>query len=360
MITFTCVAIAWTLRPRTDLAMSRALDALAFYESMPARQWTQVASTQVAGWHRQAHAGAAYDSRRGTVLVFGSDTHGTDWDNVVHEFNPVLRSWRPLGSPSAADSYTLDARGQPVAGPGAASPWAMHTYDGLAYDPRADALVVAASIDHTPVKVPGTRVQRPWSFDRAEGRWRVLATAGEFSRSMFSASLVYDGNRDTLVFCQNDALWELGPDRARWRRIGVPAQCDIHHVAEFDARTGRVLYFGGYRPSAAIRAYSPAATSLEPGTWQPLAAQDCPHMSASPVAYDRRAERFVILASPGDARPARTFLYDAAAGRCEALPIDTPEIGKLNFMLVWHADLELSLLITGSPHAALNVWALKL
>jgi len=55
--------------------------------------WVKLSNGNDSGWHRQEHAGAAYDSKRGVILIFGSDTHGIDWDNEIHEFDPVTEKW---------------------------------------------------------------------------------------------------------------------------------------------------------------------------------------------------------------------------------------------------------------------------
>src|SRR5262245_12983129 len=43
---------------------------------------------------RQAHAGSAFDTRRGRIVVFGSDEHGRDWTNSPLYFDVAQRRWR--------------------------------------------------------------------------------------------------------------------------------------------------------------------------------------------------------------------------------------------------------------------------
>ena len=60
---------------------------------IPVNQWVKIRSDKHLGWFRQAHAGIAFDSKRDRVLIFGSNTHNMDWDNTVHEFDPVSEKW---------------------------------------------------------------------------------------------------------------------------------------------------------------------------------------------------------------------------------------------------------------------------
>jgi hypothetical protein len=47
----------------------------------PANRWVLFYEDGSGNWTRQGHAGLTYDSHRGVLMVFGSDTHGENWDN---------------------------------------------------------------------------------------------------------------------------------------------------------------------------------------------------------------------------------------------------------------------------------------
>ena len=127
------------------------LDNSLFLLNLPANRWVKYHELKGGDWWRKGHAGLAYDSTRGSLLVFGSDTHGEDWDNVVHEFILRQREWVHHGVNAHPDTYHINSEGYPVAGDMDLAPWAMHTYDGVDYDPVLDALVVVASPDHNPI-----------------------------------------------------------------------------------------------------------------------------------------------------------------------------------------------------------------
>ena len=70
--------------------------------SLPPNRWIKYHEERPRGWSRQGHAGIAFDSKRGTLLIFGSDTHGENWDNSVHEFDPRRKRWQTHQPPADA------------------------------------------------------------------------------------------------------------------------------------------------------------------------------------------------------------------------------------------------------------------
>jgi hypothetical protein len=89
----------------------------AFYlRNLPPDRWVKYHEEKPTGWSRQRHAGLAFDTRRGSLLIFGSDTHGENWDNSVHEFHPLRRRWETHYAPAAPETYRADGNGRPVAG----------------------------------------------------------------------------------------------------------------------------------------------------------------------------------------------------------------------------------------------------
>ena len=68
---------------------------------------------------RATRGGIAWDeidSRRGTLLLFGSNTHGIDWDNAVREFDPLGGRWTTHYPPAPQTSYRADGKGRAIAG----------------------------------------------------------------------------------------------------------------------------------------------------------------------------------------------------------------------------------------------------
>jgi hypothetical protein len=57
--------------------------------ALPVNRWVRFHQAGRGGWRREGHVGMTYDSKRGVLLFFGSGTHGRNWDNAVHQFDPV-------------------------------------------------------------------------------------------------------------------------------------------------------------------------------------------------------------------------------------------------------------------------------
>ncbi|MEJ2533848.1 MAG: hypothetical protein P8Y92_18915 [Halioglobus sp.] len=86
-----------------------------FLMNLPANRWVEYHHLKDGDWWRKGHAGRGYDSARGSLIVFGSDTRGEDWDNVVHEFIPKQREWVQHGFESNPDTYRVNDEGKRVA-----------------------------------------------------------------------------------------------------------------------------------------------------------------------------------------------------------------------------------------------------
>ena len=57
-----------------------------------------------------------FDNKPGTLLIFGSDSHGEDWDNSDHEFSPIVLKWIDHYLAYSGESYRADERGIAVTG----------------------------------------------------------------------------------------------------------------------------------------------------------------------------------------------------------------------------------------------------
>ena len=82
--------------------------------TIPRGSWLKVHQQQATDeirFQRQRHSGSAWDSRRGRLLLFGSDTHGANIDNSLYSFDleeGALAANIPTGPPGKLPS---DARG---------------------------------------------------------------------------------------------------------------------------------------------------------------------------------------------------------------------------------------------------------
>jgi len=345
--------------------------------SLPPNHWVEVHTPATREWSRQAHAGLVYDSRRGTLLVFGSNTHGLNWDNSVHEFDPVAERWVTHYPQATQESYRADGLGRAIAG-NPPQPWATHTYAGLAFDPQRDGLIVAAQPDHNPIinKVPEAKIHPTWFYSQARHQWQMLPDSAEPSPKFFGAAAAYDERRGVAVAYRH-GIWELLPQGAgsAWVRVNTESHHQLHYSLVYDSRRGSFAVFGDYKNSKDVWIYTPGARPGEAGHWEQRSpgGDAAPPSQAFPVAFDR--DQGVFLLVPGNtssetmdngrerARPGKTnstFIYDPDANRYIHLPeADLPALG-MNFMMAYDPRHKIFLLVTGKALEPPTVWALKL
>jgi hypothetical protein len=357
----------WSARKSQDLPpeLENALQ----LRNLPPNRWVRYFESRPGSWSRQGHAGMAFDTRRGSLLIFGSDTHGTDWDNAVHEFQPRLKRWETHYAAVGPESYRVDEVGRPIAGTTALLPWAMHTYDAMEYHPGLDALIVASTTEHNPRagSVVGITQQPTWLYDLSTRRWTSFPNNGKPSPSFFGGASAYDERRDAVVAYRGD-IWELDVKAGEWRRA-ARGHHQMHHTMVYDRRQGALFVFGDYQPTNSIWSYQPGAAVGEGGTWtkhQPTG-DSCPPYSSVPVAYDAAQDIFVLVVDnvePGSspqrrAASASTYLYDPHADAYTRLPeADMAPVG-MNYMMAWDGNDEVVLLITGGPGGVVTVWAMR-
>lgn len=327
-------------------------------------------------WTRQGHAGMTYDSKRGTLLVFGSDTHGENWDNAIHEFDPVAMRWDTHFPESPKESYRADDKGRAIAGETRLQPWAMHTYSGVTYDPVNDGLVVAARPEHNPIgkQIPAVKTHPNWFYSQKYNAWEML---GETQPTpFFGAAAAFDERRGVAV-AYRFGIWELLPTPfgRTWQPVTEGGRGHLHHSLVYDSLRGNFAVFGDYANSNEVWIYTPGARPGEAGKWEqrtPIG-DPCPRDQHIPVAFDKHQGVFLLVPDntpvagalakgqrPPPASSSSTFTYDPDSNRYTRLPdADLPPLG-MNFMMAYDTRHKVFLLVTGSPEEAPTVWALKL
>jgi hypothetical protein len=353
-----------------DEALPEPVENALQLRSLPPNRWIRYHEERPAGWSRQAHAGMALDTRRGTLLIFGSDTHGQDWDNAVHEFDPLPKRWHTHQGAAGVQSYRVDADGSPVAGSDAPMPWAMHTYDAIEYHPGLDALVVMSTTEHNPGPgpLPGMRRQPTWLYALSTRRWsRLDAAGGAAQPRFFGGASAFDARRGVLVGYRQ-GVWELDPATRTWRQATTESPHSMHQTMVHDSRRGAMFVFGDYRPTSQVWRYDPGPAAGERGRWTRLApgGDPCPPHSSVPVAYDAAQDLFVLVVDERPAgsprakpRSASTYFYDPARDVFQRLSdADLPPLG-MNYMMAWDPRHEVAWLVTGDWDSPVTVWAMK-
>jgi hypothetical protein len=328
-------------------------------------------------WYRQSHAGIAYDARRGTILIFGSDTHGSDWDNEIHEFDPVAEKWVTHYQRAGKESYRVDAAGNAISGNNKLLPWAMHVYDTIIYDPTMDALVVTGSPEHNPMlqTVQGIKMHPTWIYDLKAHDWKIFDNKGRKSPNFFAAASVYDPERDVIVAYSKHGIWEIGPERDEWKMATNESHHEIHFMMGYDTKQRKIAVFGDYHDTNDVWVYTPGSKAGGGGRWEKKTpgGDTCPQGQHFPLSFD--ADNAVFLLVPdnwyytkdekgqvtGKKRvSSSTFVYDLNTNRYYKLPhADLGPLG-MNYMMVYDRFHRVFLLVTGDYSVPPTVWALKL
>lgn len=343
--------------------------------SLKPNTWILLSQPPQANWRRQGHAGIAYDSRRGRLLIFGSNTHGLNWDNEVHEFDPVTGRWETHYPRAPKESYRADAAGRAIAGTDRLLPWAMHTYDNIVYDPRLDAILVSAVPEHNPIgkKVPEAKIHPTWIYDLRTRRWRIFPNNGKPYPKFFAAASAYDPDRDVIA-AYKWGMWEIGPERDEWKMASGESHHRIHHSMDYDARHKKLVVFGERRNSSALWTYAPGPRAGDKGTWERKQGASCPSAQHFPVAYDSEYGVFLLVVDnilyvedgegrrkrTGQAKSSSTFVYDLGRDRCVRLPNAELQPLGMNYMMVYDRFHKVFLLVTGDHGKPAAVWALRL
>lgn len=345
--------------------------------TLKSNTWNLLAQPAETHWRRQSHAGLAYDSQRGTLLIFGSNTHGLDWDNEIHEFDPVTERWATHYPRAPKESYRADGAGNAIAGTDRLLPWAMHTYDNIVYDPRLDALLVSALPEHNPIrkKRPEAKNHPTWIYDLKTRQWRIFDNGGKPYPSFFAAASAYDSDRDVIA-AYKFGMWEIGPERSQWKKASVEKHHKMHYTMDYDAKHKKFVVFGDYDNRNAVWTYSPGARAGDKGTWEKKVPQgeSCPRGQHFPVAYSSEQGVFLLVVDDtrfeedkkgrhkptARARSSSTFVYDLGRNRCVRLPDAGLQPLGMNYMLAYDRFHKVFLLVTGDHGKPATVWALRL
>ncbi|NBO93754.1 MAG: hypothetical protein EBV06_15820 [Planctomycetia bacterium] len=315
---------------------------------------------------RQAHGGSCFDSKRGRLVLFGSDSHGRDWSNSPYFFLPAERKWIRAYDDDPRGNYDVTRDGLPVAGKNGDHPWAMHTFGSVVYDSARDEMIVPIFDDHL---VPGRftdsfkelwpRIKRrpTWVYGMAKGEWTTLPGNGV---SCFPYCAIYDTERKCVVAVRPDGIHELQGEARQWKQVVRKGHFGWHTNAAYDARNKAVVVFGSNENRNDIAAYIPATGKYElmltPGQ-RPPKGQHCP------MEYHPGVEKTVVVIDrvSGDTKQAETWLYDLSKDAWNHLKTATlPFACGMNYNLEYDPGHRVLLLVTGGYRDPTRVWAMRL
>jgi hypothetical protein len=356
--------VATSRRPNPDLL------------NLPVGRWVKVHEQRPddeVTFKRQAHAGSAFDSRRGRIVIFGSDTHGEDWSNSPLFFDIASLRWSRLYPDDDPSTYRVNAEGIPVAGTYEDHPWAMHTFGSVEYDPISDSLIVSSYPQHlepgrfTDVVAkmwPQIRRHPTWKLDLTSGRWQPLpGQAVHF----FAYATAYDSDRRLIIGYRNNGIFELNLHSGQWKRIMSGGLLGYHNNAVYDSWDKALVVFGSNENSNDVIVYKPeTAQHLK----MPTAGQRPPRGQHAPMAFHQRLGKTVVVVdrTPDD-RPvhdlretqAETWLYDLDKDAWAQVTSATLPFGcGMNYNMEYDTADDLLFLVAGVPNEPTTVWALRL
>jgi len=242
----------------------RVIDTLWFWNGA---SWRAVSDR---GPRNRTLPGAAFDSRRGVLVVYGGlgigsgTRYGDTW-----EWNGTRWDERAVRTPGARDHHAMaydESRGNVVlyggvsrVGQSDTFPNDTWTYDGrtwqladsttgpgglvhhaMAYDARRQRVVLFGGST-----AQGRRTADVWEWDGA--KWQPVTVSGESPGARSHHRMAFDAARGVIVLYGGDETGDTWTwDGTRWTRHTVPGPParNVHAMA-YDMRRQRVVLFGG-------------------------------------------------------------------------------------------------------------------
>lgn len=335
---------------------------------LPRGTWCKLAErAEQADFRFQVHGGSAWDPARQRIWLFGSDTHGSDWDNGLTYFDTRALRWGRATEPSDWRRYDVTPQGIPAVA-GVAHPWAMHTFDALVFDTLRDRLVVASFPGHmSPDRFgqalthvwPKVRRHPTWVYRFADATWQALP--GE-AQHFFPYATAFDTRRGQLIGVKADGIYAMQSDSGQWKRLtGKDVPYVYHNNAVYDPRRDLVWLFGGHNGDNTLAAYDVAANQVRARATPGLRP---PSSNAQPVAWHADADRLVALIDGRDAAglPATdTWLYDPVADRWQKLAgASLPFALGMNYKLQYDQVSKTLWLLAREQAGVMSAWALRI
>ena len=336
--------------------------------NLPVNEWIKYHEVTEGSWWRRGHASMVYDSNRSRLIVFGSDTHGEDWDNIVHEFDIEKREWVHHGKPDSPETYGIHPDGHLVAGIKGKNPWAMHTYDGVAFDKATDTLIVVSIPLHNPRtrEVPKSTASPIWLYDMESRNWSTFSGQPEGLKAGFGAATAYDSIGKDVFICSR-GLWRLNLGSKSFEKMGNAPNC-LHVSMSLDSRRRQLYLFGDYKENSKIRRLTSGLIADRDSRWEVIetVGDKIPSGGLMAVAYDQLSGVFLLTRSESkrdeanNLSPRITLVFDPDTNALHRLPDTLMTPGKMNFMLAWDDKRKLFFLVNGNSNSGIEVWVLRL
>ena len=171
-------------------------------------------------YSKSSHAGSVWDDARGTMWIFGAETHKTQMDNAVYGWRASDGQFVKHYDADPSTGYRMDSAGIYWSSAAKVRPWAMHTYRRMRmvpgtdefevmYDPAEHAYMTPPLFEN-PVHTAANRVPVIWYYNVVTGTWRNQSF--DSSTKMPGASYTYPVGYDPAFG------WFTG-DGSTWKRL---------------------------------------------------------------------------------------------------------------------------------------------
>ncbi len=331
-------------------------------------RWTKIHEPKAGEvtFRRQPHGGSCFDTKRGRLVLFGSDSHGRDFTNSPLFFSPVELKWSRAYDDDPRNTYDVTKDGLAIAGKNGDHPWATHTFGSVVYDASRDEMIVPIFDDHL---VPGRftdvfkdlwpmiRRKPTWVYRMGKGEWAALPGNGV---NCFPYCAVYDSDRKAVVAVRPDGIHELAGETREWKRITKSGHFGWHTNCTYDSKQKAVVVFGSNENRDDVAAYLPKTGEYK---LMPTPGQRPPKDQHNPMEYHPDLGKTVLLIDriEGDKKQTETWLYDFAEDAWSQVKDATlPFVCGMNYNLEFDPGHRVMFLVTGGDGTPTRVWALRL
>jgi len=316
--------------------------------------------------HRGAF-GACYDSKRGRLVILGSQTRGKGpfLSNSPFFFDPVECKWTRAYPDDPIETYRTNEQGINVAGEKGNHPFASVMNAGIVYDSGRDELVLCHYDNHVGQDpkcpnfdnkklLPGG--QPFWAMNLETLEWKPFL-AGKNPDAwhfMFHPS-VYDTQRKIIIGLSSRGVIEFNSASEKYERTLEKFKAGTYYSAAVDTKHNAVVCYKDSAVSVYDIALKKLVEKTTPGV-RPPAGYKCP------IAFDPGIGKTVVVAGAtyGEAQT-QTWLYDLGTDAWKRLPeadlVFKEGIDGMN--MIYDSRHKVCLLVAFHSQGYHSVWALK-
>ena len=322
-------------------------------------------------FRRQGHGGSCFDSKRGQLVLFGSDTHSKDWKNTPHIYDVAKNEWSRVYPEDSVKTYAVTEEGIPVAGEKGNHPWATHTFGCVLCDPARDEMVIVcwpshmrpSKWGHATKHLWGKIKKHPnWTFNLETHKWTALPCK---AYHFFPNSACFDSDRGVIVAHKPGGIFELAGEPRKWQQTfrGRTIPGWGHDNCAYDAKHKKVIIFGANPNTNDIWAYDPATKSVKK---MPTPGKRPPKDQHNPMAFVPEIGQTIVMVDRtpkkdgAEKSTTETWCYNAGKDAWTQIETATlPMACGMNFNMEYDPGHRIVLLVTGGYRGATTVWALR-